>query len=355
MADKRIYACLALLLLVTPSRLVAEPESGKFQPNRLDFGTVQTGATVEGSVRIFEGGNDTAGISFSVKPPPFVLTKNVELGTQTYGRLGTKVVFDISFGVATSRLGEHSGLVAVQIGSKVLEVPIRVNVVQRDPAAKSVLIVETPFDKYSTDDASLFDPWLELVESAKLDAHYLDVTGGRPVLRDRDLSDFDVILLGETGLVQLRGSDVSALDQFVEEGGRLIVTANRFYVGTVDVANELLALGGLLMADIEAPIDKTVDLAGDDIADHPLTKAVRILRCHRPSPIVVTDDAKGKILISAPPFPGFGFVAVGQHGRGQIIGLGQSLWWNWVGSDRNKDVDNGLLLRNLIVEPVRDK
>jgi hypothetical protein len=37
-----------------------------------------------------------------------------------------------------------------------------------------------------------------------------------------------------------------------------------------------------------------------------------------------------------------------QAGEGEVVALGESLWWNWVGK-----ADNALLLRNLLKKPAR--
>jgi hypothetical protein len=90
------------------------------------------------------------------------------------------------------------------------------------------------------------------------------------------------------------------------------------------------------------------DLGADAIRAHPLTEGVRVLSFHRPSPTTVTDRSRGKLLVTAPPYPGDGFVAVARAGDGEVVALGESLWWSWV----NK-ADNALLLRNLLREPGR--
>ena len=341
-------ACFALALLVPSGQLVAQPIAGKSQPDRLDFGSVRVDATAEGSIRVFEDGDKTTGITFNVVPPPFVVITNVELGTQTYGNLGKKIVCDVSLAINTQKVGEHVGTLVVEVGKQKTAIPVRVKVQPSDPSATSILIVETPFDRFSTDDATVFDPWLRLVASEDLDAHYLDVQRDQPVLREIDLSKFDVILLGESGVISLLESDIDKLKQFVTNGGRLLVTANAFYRGTVAKANELLNLAGLRMGDTEPRGANFFVLKEDDICSDPLTREVLRVKCSRPSPIEVTDRAKGRILIKAPPYPEQGFLAAGRYGSGEIIAIGQSLWWNWIGGARYQGSDNQQLLQNLI-------
>jgi hypothetical protein len=208
--------------------------------------------------------------------------------------------------------------------------------------------VETPFSRFSTSDAAMFNPWLNLVSGAHVDVHYLDVRPRSPVLREIDLANIDVVLLGMGGLVNLHDSDINRLRQFTERGGRTILTANRFFVGTVGKANALLVPYGLRMTDTE-PIDRPeFDLRAAEIANHPLTDGVKALYFHRPSPVAVTDSNKGTILVAAPTYPGEGFVAVARAGQGEVVALGESLWWSWVDSDRAKGSDNGALLANLM-------
>lgn len=290
-------ACLAFCFLLPSRSLVAQPDAGKSYPNRLDFGTVRVNATVEGSVRIFKDsvrtavktgkdatainnvqiykdGDKPAGVSFGVQPPSFATITTVELGVQTYAKDDTRIFCDVSVAITTQRIGEYAGAMKVQVGSEETTVPIRVNVLPQDPSATSVLIAQTPFDKFSTNDATAFDPWLRLVESANLDPHYLDVARNRAVLREIDLSKFDVILLGGMGLVSLLDSDVTKLKQYVNDGGRLVINANHFFRGTVDHANELLGIVGLRMTDTEEGGTNSFELSGNAIVSDPLTKAV---------------------------------------------------------------------------------
>ena len=57
---------------------------------------------------------------------------------------------------------------------------------------------------------------------------------------------------------------------------------------------------------------------------------------------------KGKVLVAAPAYPGEGFIAVAQAGRGEVVALGESLWWLWLRQGGTKGSDNAALLRNLL-------
>lgn len=343
--------CLVFSLLMPSVLLFAESVAGKSQPDRLDFGPVRRDATVEGSILVFTDAEESTELTCDAQPPPFVKITNVQRGTAADREGGTKSAFYVHVAVSTERIGEHAGTIAVEVGPQKTTIPVKVKVLAPDASATRALIVSTPFSCSSTGDALVFDPWLRLVESAKLDPHYLDVVGNQRVLRQLDLSKYDVILLSEYGLLRLLDSDIAKLKQFVNDGGRLLVCANHFFRGTVDMANKLLDSAGLRMTDTEASvINNSFALSGNDIVKDPLTKAVRRVKCFRPSPTAVTDKSKGRILVNAPPHPGEGFLAAGRHGKGQIIALGQSLWWNWIGDTRYNDCDNRQLLLNLVAK-----
>ena len=55
--------------------------------------------------------------------------------------------------------------------------------------------------------------------------------------------------------------------------------------------------------------------------------------------------------MTAPAYPGEGFVAMARAGQGEVVALGESLWWSWVAQDRAKGSGNGMLLRNLLTRP----
>ncbi len=75
----------------------------------------------------------------------------------------------------------------------------------------------------------------------------------------------------------------------------------------------------------------------------------------RPSPVAVADSRKARVLVAAPGYPGDGFVAVARAGQGEIVALGDSLWWNWIARDNAKASDNVVLLTNLLQKRGRRK
>jgi hypothetical protein len=325
---------------------------------------VRTGAIAEASVRvIFE---DELSIDAPVKTetPAFVQILQTRVGTQDRGRSGTCLFCDLFISVDTSRAGQFNDKIRLAVADERVAVPIEMTVLEPEPGRSRVPVVESPFVRFSGRAAD-FKAWLELVTSAKLDVHYLVVdrqkgaADEKPVLRDLELSKYDVVLLGCGGLYYALPEDLRRLGDFVQTGGRVIVAANHFFMKTVDRTNEFVVPFGLSMADTEPAPDRShsspgaaLEIAGSDIAPHHLTEGIRKLRFFRPSPVFVTDATKGQILVEAPPFEEGGFVAVTRVGEGEIVVLGTSLWWNWIGSDRESGADNAELLKNLLVKPM---
>jgi hypothetical protein len=343
-----------LLALVVCSPALAQLDDGQTQPDRITLGTVRVGATVEASVRVLLRGDDITGVEVATAPPPFLRVTQTRLGTQTYGNLGTFITCDVFVSLNTSRTGEFTDKLTVRLNRRPIEIPVQANVVEKEPDAPRVLVAETPFCRFSTSDASHFDAWLKLVKSARLDAHYLEVDPALPVLRDLDLSNFDVILLGGTGIFSARDEDFEKLKSFVESGGRVIVTASYFFRGTVEAANKFVAPFGLKMTDTEPRGDNSlVQLEESDIPRHKLTAGVRKLKFFRPSPITVEDAKAGTILVETPLDPQQGLVAIARFGKGDVVVMGTSLWWRWISSEEESGADNLRLLHNLLTRPTR--
>ncbi len=330
--------------------LTVRAAAGELQPNFLDFGSVRVGATAEGSVRIFRDGEDSSGLAIKIAPPAFVRVEDIKIGSQNYGG-NIKGYCDLWLSIDTKRAGDYSGALDVEIGRQRVAVPVSVTVRPQMPRLTRLLVVETPFSRFSTSDAAVFKPWLDLVSEAHFDVHYLDARRGSPVLERIDLDRFDVVLLGMDGLVGLLDSDVKLLRGFMERGGRTIVAANAFFRGTVGKANELLVPYGLRMRDTEPRDQHEFRLGAAEITRDPLTEGVKTLHFHRPSPIAVTDPRQGTVLAAVPGEPTEGFVAVARAGRGEVVALGESLWWNWLANDKASGSDNAVLLGDLLKKP----
>ncbi len=218
-------------------------------PNALRFGAVRVGALAEGSLRVFVDPADADGPPPRIDAPAFLRVVDVKVGRQQYGN-AVKGYCDIWVSLDTRVAGEYSGDLRIAIGRQQVAVPVGATVRPQMPRLTRLLVVTTPFTRYSTSDATLFNPWLDLVAGAPLDVHYLDARPG-PVLARVNLKNFDLVLLGMNGLIDLTDSDVKLLRAFMERGGRTIVSASVSFVGTTEGANKLLVPYGLRMIDID--------------------------------------------------------------------------------------------------------
>src|SRR5262249_12801429 len=198
--------------------------------------------------------------------------------------------------------------------------------------------------------------WTDLVADAGWDVSYLAVTQGRPLFRDLDLSKFDVILLDAGGLVtEGNAEDLKRARAFAEGGGRLVLTANRFFSGSVDAANKVLDGYGLKMLNEEAPIGPqrfipAVVLDKKSFAPEVVKAGIKSARFHRFSPIVVSADKPARVLVKAVDVggPKDGYVAVAKAGKGEVVALGASLWWLWGSESGARGTDNARLPRRLL-------
>jgi hypothetical protein len=330
------------------------PPMADAAPNFLNFGSVRVGATVEGSVRVFRDAPDANGLAIKIDPPAFVRVEDIKIGSQDYGG-NRRGYCDLSLSLDTERAGSCSGDLRLEFGRQRVAIPVSATVRPQMPLLTRLLVVQTPFTKFSTSDATIFAAWLDLIGEGHFDVHYLTSQHGLPVIRKIDLAKIDVVLIGTEGLFGAQESDIKLLKQFTEGGGRTVVAANYFFRGTVAKANELLVPYGLRMADTESRDRREFDLRVADIVDDPLTEGVKKLHFQRPSPVAVTDTQKGKILVRTPDHPDEGFVAAAQAGQGQVVALGQSLWWQWIAKDHAKGSDNAALLGNLLKKSQRRK
>ena len=337
-----------------PIPVDTRPKANDVQPDRLPLGTVYTGAIAEGSFLLLETGTDT-NIPFSVTAPKFVSVRRTATHHQEFGPGNDFICGTVEFVLDTSTSGNLTGEFSVKLGNAVAKVPISAAVKPARKGLTRLLIVETPFERYSTDKGEAFKGWTDLVKGASLDVSYLLVTSGEPVLRDLDLGKFDCVLLAGTGLSELQPADIKRVREFAEAGGRVIVSANAFFGGTVEKANEVLDGYGIQMRNKEARLGQADDVTlGKEDLDPDLIKAgVRTARFFRASPVAVTANKTGRVLVKASGVgePGDGFVTSAVAGKGEMVVLGESLWWNWITEKESKGTDNARLLRFLLVPP----
>jgi hypothetical protein len=346
-----VLGCLGILLVTT--LVMATPQSGEFQPDCINFGEVHQGAIVEGSFLVFNAGIDPA-IEFDVTAPKFAKVLQKTTSYQQYGPGNDFIRGIVSFRVDTSTVGEVFGKFDVKLGAVKVSVPITAIVKPRKTDMQRVLIAESPFDAYSTGDGNDLKPWTDLARDAALDVSYLDVERGKPVFRDLNLATYQTILLADNGLLDLTPEDVKRVREFIEAGGRVVLAANAFMVGSVVKANEVLAGSGIEMQDVEAQ-GLLVNAATDDpgLSSVLVDAGIKSVRFFRGSPTIVTEPRSGQVLVRAEGVgrEEDGFVAMAEVKRGQVLTLGQSLWWSWITEKKADGADNSALLRWLLTPP----
>jgi BlaR1 peptidase M56 len=344
------------------------PNGGDVWLDRIAVGEVCVGSTVEASVRVFYDASDTAGLSAKVDPPPFVRIKSAVLGSQNFGVRDLSFC-DISLSINTLRgAGDLAGSLRVEIGKQVRQIPISATVLARAPDRTRVLVVPSPFSGWMVARSSDLDPWLKLVKSAKLNVDYLlNGQAWQSPLRDEDLSKFDVIFVGDDGVVLLQPHDLEKLRAYLDQGGRVVVAASHFMVGSVEKTNDLILPYGLQMVDSELAGRST--LQADDIAPDPLTHEVRLISVRRPTPIVLRSlqpyrdvpRISRKILVKYPKVPSDSreaLVASAKVGKGElaVLGVPLPLLWMTKDGDTEPNCDNARLLQNLLtVRPPADQ
>jgi hypothetical protein len=341
---------LVSFLFVCPA--FAQPKPDGPQPDRLHLGVVYVGATVEASFLLREAGNNPD-IKLDVTVPKFVKVHNKSTAVRQFGPESKDFVFgSVEISIDTSAAGEFSGELRVTLGQTMAKVPVSATVKARRPGLTRILIAETPFEQWTTRDGTMFQAWTELVKDSPFDVNYLLVHRGKPVLRDLDLEKFDCVFLPAGALVFATPADVKRAREYAEKGGSVVVAANSSFTGSVEQANAVLAGYGLQMRDEEAREleQKDVTLRKDDFDPRLAKEGVQSLRFYRASPIAATDATKAQALVRAEGVgqAGDGFVVSAQAGKGKVIAIGQSLWWNWISKEQAQGTDNAKLLRWLL-------
>jgi len=123
------------------------------------------------------------------------------------------------------------------------------------------------------------------------------------------------------------------------------VFANAFYSGSAKQANRLCEPFGVRILDTERQGGATFRTDADGIARHALTVGVDDLSVHRPSPVEIVDEKVAMELVrfAEPQTQAFVARATTKSG-GEVIAVGESLWWNTA----NKSPGFARLLRNLL-------
>jgi hypothetical protein len=340
-------ALLVFPFLICPC--FAQPRSGTAQPDLIDFGVLRTGAIVEGSALVYEAGTDPD-IEFKVSAPKRVKILGKSVEARQFGVGNNFVCGSVEFAIETNIATQIDGNLDISFGRQHVKLPIRAIVEKAEPGRPRILIVATPFNRYSTDNGVQFRDWTDIAKAAKVDVSYLLVRREKPVLRDIDLGRFDCILLADEGLFWVTPEDVQKARQFAQKGGRVVVTANQFMMGTIAKANQLLDGLGMEFRDMEGRGDAIVPKDGLD--ERVTDAAVHSVHFFRASPIKV-DDVHGQVLVKAQGVgeAGDAFVARARVRRGEMIAIGESLWWSWITKQKAGNADNGKLLMWLLAPP----
>jgi hypothetical protein len=327
-------------------------EAGKVQPDGLPFGTLYTDGIAEGSFMLFAPG-DEPNPKITVDAPKFVKVLNTGTHRQEFGNRGAFTCVTVEVAIDTAKAGEFKGEIALAAGETKAKVPVSATVKARTAGTPRVLIVGSPFERYSTTSGSHYKGWTDVVDAAGLDVSYLLVRPKTSVVRDTDLGKFDCVLMSADALHGQTKEDVKRVRAFAEGGGRLVVTANAFFVSSVKGANAVLDGYGLEMKDTEAPMAVEVVVKKDHLDPELVKAGVGKVKFFRASPVQADRGKGGRVLISTPEFdqPGYGYVAIAKAGKGEVVAMGVSLWWSWVSDKRANESDNGKVLGHLLAPP----
>ena len=317
----------------------------KLQPTVTDLGTVAVGATVEASFGVFWTDAALAREKALVDAPFGAVVQRIE--TSAYSE---RALTQVEFALDTATARDVDATFTVRCGSEKVTVPLRAKVIALPKGGSRVLIAESPFEAFSCDDPAVLDAWRKIVEQARLDVDYRLARPGRATFDVAALSRVDVVLAAEGALTELDDGQVAKLHGFVCGGGRVVVFANAFFQGTVHGANRLSEAFDLRIRDRESAAGAkwTADAAG--LARHPLTAGIEGLDVHRPSPVEIAEGERAVVLVNltAPAEQPFAALVSTASG-GEMIAVGESLWWNTAG----KSPGFARLLRNVLSRPPR--
>jgi hypothetical protein len=340
------FPCVIVLALWCTGEATAQPKAGELQPDRLSFGTVHVGATLQAGFMVLTPGND-ANTKFEVAAPPFVKVLRTDVSTQEYGPGNAFVRGSVDLVVDTTKVGDLQGKVSVKLGPTSATVPVSVNVKPQRKGLMRLAVVETPFQQYSTTDGAMFRPWTDLVAASPWDVSYHLVTRDQPVLQKVEIEKCDAVLLSAEAVWGLTAEDVRRVGAFAEGGGLVLLAANDFFRRTPGQANKVLTRYGLEMRDVERPGIGEQTLGKVDLDPQIVKAGIQFTHFFRASPVAIQSPATVRVLVRAANVGqrGDAFVAIAKAGKGNVVALGQSLWWNWISTSRDPSGGNAKLLR----------
>src|SRR5437667_2319567 len=127
---------------------------------------------------VLDRGDDKS-IKFEVTAPKFVKVIKKSVDTQQYGPGNNFVRGSVEIAIDTSAAGEVKGDIGIAFGQQTVKLPVSATVKPRRAGLLRVLVVQTPFERFSTGDGRMFDAWTELVKDATWDVEYLLTTRGK--------------------------------------------------------------------------------------------------------------------------------------------------------------------------------
>ena len=296
--------------------------SSSISPPWFDFGKVYINSKVDASCKI----NDGEIIDITSKPSWIIIN---HLSTDWFG-----------FSVDTGSIGDYSGTLIIETTAGDINVDVKVTIRSTPVPTTKMLVLDTPFHRYSTSNPEVFKTMTDVMDSGLVNVSYVSTEN----LGDHDLSimkieDYDVVLLAQGGLSYVR-ANVDYLKDYVNKGGCLIVCADSFWATSIENANLILNDFNLSIRDEEYGYEVFIT----DFAHHPITSGVSQLRLLRPSPV---EALSAEAIILAHPLgvpENEGVLAVSGQ-KGKIIALGNSLWWyflNW-----GENYDNAKIFLNI--------
>lgn len=278
-----------------------------------------------------------------VDMPEFLTLDRAEVGYHSVHGPFPSVEFRLTNAVP----GNYDGSIQVRlirrgIQTNTVTVPIKATVLA-NPTRWKVLLTASPFEKSATGLGRELEPLTAITSRLAERGVRVDLLRELP----QSLKEYDVVLVG--GSVLTAGSRqpgfTNQLHDFVAGGGRLIVAADAFYVGTATVANPLLQPYGLELDTKEA---QPSELKIQEIVPDRFTTGVSELNFWRGVYLWSTDGRQAKVLAVRQGDAEIGFLGVSRAaGRGDVIVLPQSLWWYRLADDGNH-ADNARLLENLL-------
>src|SRR5262249_13631328 len=159
-----------LLLGLAAANVNGQMTPGRVQPDRIVFDKVHLGAMAEASFLVFAAPSADGKATFKVTAPAFV--KVLRKDTETSAARGESVRGTVEFALDTTKVGEFTGQIAVQLNSTSVRVPVSASVKPPRAGLLRLLVVGTPFERFSTSDGGHFRPWTDLVAAAPWDVNY---------------------------------------------------------------------------------------------------------------------------------------------------------------------------------------